>query len=295
MRFLDFWLLNYPIKNPEAFWRLLHPMKILNSLIACLAFTIATPMANAADFYVVVPVKNRTAALSLTLEAKELRIGEVGVDYRAVAFEEFLKVAGGPLVDARQLSWTIASGAVPNGMWFDPVAGVLGGVPTEEGDAEFTVRVTYKGATAQQRYVVSVGNPVHITFLELPAHPIPGAPYSFNLKSLVQVTGADDYSPNQLKLDVLGLQPGGTYDINSGLLTGQHWPAGTFTVWLLASYGEAEGDHAYRFSAPYLTSCAELHQAWPELPNGNYILDLDGTGPSVPMSYYCDMGAAGGG
>jgi alpha-tubulin suppressor-like RCC1 family protein len=49
------------------------------------------------------------------------------------------------------LQWTLASGALPNGLSFNGITGRLSGVPTRSGDVELTVRVTDStGATAQR-------------------------------------------------------------------------------------------------------------------------------------------------
>lgn len=57
----------------------------------------------------------------------------------------------------------------------------------------------------------------------------------------------------------------------------------------------AQQTYTLQVAKTSVASCKDYLQANPGAPSGWYTLDVDGTGPATPQSYYCDMTSDGGG
>lgn len=128
------------------------------SLLAA-SFLAATPVF-AADYFVVVPVKGRTAVapaevITVTLESAPLPQATVGQAY-IYDFKPNLMVVGDSSLALNQASWS-ANSALPDGLSLS-ASGVLSGTPSIEQAAgtELNIAVVYKGKGAQQAYVLKV-------------------------------------------------------------------------------------------------------------------------------------------
>jgi hypothetical protein len=90
---------------------------------------------------------NITVVKAIRIEGKA-KAGKVGRDYRAS-----FKTKGG----LGPLTWSITSGALPDGLSFDSCAGVISGIPSEAGEFPLTVQVTDPlGGVDVQNLTVSI-------------------------------------------------------------------------------------------------------------------------------------------
>jgi len=122
---------------------------ILAALIAA-----ASVPALASDYYLVVPVPNRTATtgnIVVTLNAYSLPWASVGSTYAGFDFNTVLQVAGDPNFAPAGVTWSVAGGALPAGLALSR-DGKLSGTPTGPGINPVQVKAEYKGKSATQAY-----------------------------------------------------------------------------------------------------------------------------------------------
>lgn len=82
-------------------------------------------------------------------------------------------------------SWSVTSGALPNGLSLSPSTGQITGTPTVGGSFTFTVAVAatagnYLGQSASQTYTMTVGAPPSFSGVAAPPNAAAGSAYSFN-------------------------------------------------------------------------------------------------------------------
>lgn len=132
--------------------------------LAALACTLATP-AWSLDYFVVVPVKGRTAPVSLisvTLNQVALPLGKVGQAY-VYDLKDNLVITGDSALNLDQASFTTAD-TLPAGLALS-AAGLISGTPTAVTTGTgFSVAAAYKGKSAQQSFnlVVAAAEPLSI-------------------------------------------------------------------------------------------------------------------------------------
>ncbi|KVP39663.1 putative Ig domain-containing protein [Burkholderia ubonensis] len=163
-------------------------------LAALLAATL-TP-AVASQYYVVVPVPNRTPSagnLLVSLNAYNLPQGLVGEVYAGFNFNTVLQVLGDPSFSASNVRWSVVGGALPAGLSLS-ADGRLSGTPTAAAASNFQVMAAYKTKAGQQTYTVTVNNLV----VSLGQATLPdgkqGAAYSYDLKQNLSISGDEAYS-----------------------------------------------------------------------------------------------------
>lgn len=112
----------------------------------------------AADYYVVVPVKNRVATpgnISMELSPYNLPVGRAGSVYAGFDFSQVLRVTGDPAFEPSRVHWTLSAGALPQGLALG-ANGVLTGTPAGAGIASFELAATYGPKSDVQAYQVVV-------------------------------------------------------------------------------------------------------------------------------------------
>lgn len=135
-------------------------MRGIRSLLL-LAATLASVTTYAADYYVVVPVKGRTANVAdigVALTPLTLPLSGVGQAYR-YDFNALLQVTGDPSYSGTGVSWDVVAGALPAGLNLSST-GVLSGTPTALGNSSFTLRASYRTQNGLQTYDLAVLQPV---------------------------------------------------------------------------------------------------------------------------------------
>ncbi len=136
-------------------------------------------------------------------------------------YEARLVAAGG----VPPYTWSLASGALPSGLGVLP-SGRVGGLPAEDGDFSFTVRVTdAEGSAAEQGLslrVVQPGNLIVVT-MDLPPAKL-GQPYEVALRA------AGGTPPYKWNLDGTGRLPAGLTLEVDGRITGTPEEVGVFDI-----------------------------------------------------------------
>ena len=124
---------------------------------------------------------------------------------------------------------SISTGAIPPGMAFDPVTGILSGTPTTRGNYPFTVTATDSiGASASSSFSVFINPPVSITTTSLPLWPVGKPGYS-------QAIGATGGTGALVQTVTSGAVPTGLTLSTSGLLSGTPTVASAFTFTVTAT------------------------------------------------------------
>ena len=116
---------------------------MLKHILAAALATLAT-QAVASDYYIVVPVPNRTAAppaekVQVTLNTSTLPAARLNAAYPGFDFNSILQVPGDPAFSPAGVQWTVAGGALPAGLTLS-AGGQLAGTPTALGTSSFTAQ-----------------------------------------------------------------------------------------------------------------------------------------------------------
>lgn len=141
-------------------------------LLVSVALSALSAGAMASDFYVVVPVKGKTAKavapqIVVKLNATPLPIAEVGTPF-SFDFTQALSVTGDASYSPAAVSWALVSGNLPAGINLSS-AGVLAGTPTISGDNLFVIKATYQSISDQREFTLPI-NPQTLLTLALPVN-----------------------------------------------------------------------------------------------------------------------------
>lgn len=112
--------------------------------------------ASAADYYVVVPLKNKAPDIRVTLSAAALPSAKLGNSY-AYNLKNHLVVIGDPLLDLSGATFQTNS-QLPLGLTLGS-DGLISGIPqAKSAGVPVAVAATYKGRVGQQTYTLQVGS-----------------------------------------------------------------------------------------------------------------------------------------
>lgn len=226
---------------------------MFKKLSAVAALSLLALSAQAADYYVVVPLPGKVAPPSpivAELNGATLPQGTVGEAY-SYDMKQLLVVTGDPALDLTKATWT-ATSAVPPGLVLG-ANGVLSGTPTTASAGNtagfpFTVSVTYKTASGQQTYALAVKVPITISVATATLTPAEvGKAYTYDLKQHLTISG--DESPNAAlsAWSTSATLPEGLSLSTAGVLSGtptvKNENGQPFTV--QASYKTASGSQSY--------------------------------------------------
>jgi len=201
----------------------------------------------ASNYYVVVPVPNRTATtgnILITLNAYGLPTGVVGRAYAGFDFNSVLQVKGDPDFNPGSVRWSVVGGALPAGLTLTPY-GKLSGTPTAPAAAAVQLLATYKTKTGQQGYQVVIGDvTVALAAATLPAG-VQGANYFYDVKPRLSVSGDPQFNLAEVTWSYRGALPPGLQLNTDGTITGVPTAGGTTSFEVLASYLGKSGARAY--------------------------------------------------
>ncbi|KVP96722.1 hypothetical protein WJ97_12645 [Burkholderia ubonensis] len=224
------------------------PIKNLLKTSLLAAAMAASVPAFSADYYVVVPVPNRTATagnITVALNAYSLPDAMVGQVYAGFSFKSVLQVLGDPLFTGSGVSFSVIEGALPAGLGLNANTGVLSGTPTAVGTATFKVAATYKTKSGQQAYrVFTQAISVALGNATLPAAN-EGLPYpGYDFKSVVS-SNDSTFQTSAASWSVVDSLPAGLTLSSSGVLSGTPTASGSQPFTLKASYKGTSGQQTY--------------------------------------------------
>lgn len=234
-------------------------------LAAMLAF--AGLAAQAADYFVVVPVAGRTSNIGVTLNSYTLPSAEASVPY-SFDFKTLLSVTGDAAYDGTGVTWSLASGALPGGVSLNANTGVISGTPAAEGTYSFAVKAAYKVKTGQQTYQLITVPHLVVTLGGSLTQGVVTQAYNFDLKSLVSVTGDSTYAGGGAgvtwSLKTGALPTGVSLNGTTGVLSGTPSIDGDFPISIEAAYKGRAATNAYTLTIqdkdPYWSKVAmSLH------------------------------------
>jgi len=223
------------------------------TLIAALLAAVSIP-AFASDYFVVVPVPNRTATagnILVSLNGYSLPSGIVGHAYAGFDFNSVLQVKGDPNFSASSVHWSVAGGALPAGLSLSP-DGKLTGTPTGAATSSFQVLAAYKTKAGQQAYQVLVADvSVTLSGATLPAGE-QGAAYSYDFNQRLSVTDPQ-FQPGAVSWSVVDALPAGLTLNSNGTLTGIPTAEGAQPFTVKASYLGKSGQQGYQIVVASIT------------------------------------------
>ncbi|WP_198361648.1 Ig domain-containing protein [Burkholderia ubonensis] len=226
----------------------------MKKLILAAALAALAAPAFASDYYVVIPVPNRTATagnILVTLNPFALPGGLVGRAYPGFDFNSVLQVKGDPGFNPGSVRWSVVGGALPAGMTLSQ-DGKLTGMPTAAATAAFQVMATYKTKAGQQGYQVVVGEvSVALSDATLPDG-VQGAAYSYDFRPRL-VTNDSQFNEAAVTWSVTGTLPPGLALNSNGTLTGTPSAEGTYPFTINASYLAKTGQHTYQVAVGSIT------------------------------------------
>lgn len=276
----------------------------------------------AAQYYVVVPVPNRTILtenISVVLATASLPAGMVGSMYAGFDFNTLLRVTGDPGFTAGGVRWSVVGGALPAGLTLS-TSGVLSGTPQAAASGTFQVQASYKTKTGQQSYQVVVGDiTVQLAGATLP-DAFKGTAYTYDLSKKLTVAGDSAYTDAGVVWSITtgGLPGGISLDSNTGVISGTPTAQASYSFTAQAVYksksasaaftGTVNGSYGIKALSGYRTwedgSLAANCNGYRNPNNTTYAYKGatgDGTyrvqppGATAPADVYCDMTTDGGG
>lgn len=218
-------------------------------------FALASALAGAAlsaaasNYYVVVPVPNRTvstSAISVNLGGYTLPAGLIGTPYDGFNLKTLLSVTGDPGYTGYGVQWSLDGGSLPAGLTLDK-SGNITGTPTTSGTALFQVRATYKTKSGEQTYQIFVGSITVGLATATPPLALVGQSFNYDLKSLLTVTGDKSYAGTGVTWTVVSSSlPAGLYLTTDGRIAGTPTAAGAGSLTARATYKGVNGDQTYQ-------------------------------------------------
>jgi len=220
------------------------------SLLAAALVLTSFSAAAESGFYVVVPLQGRlgaSAAINVSLGAYSLPAGKVGTPYAGFNLKTLLSVSGDPGYTGYGVKWSLASGSLPAGLTLN-ADGAISGTPTAGGTGTFSVKATYKTKSGQQAYQIFVTAVTVSLATATPPQAVVGTAYSFDLKSLLTVTGAAGYNGSGVTWSIVsGTLPAGlSLYTGAGLIAGTPTAGGDGPVTVRATYQGANGEQTYQ-------------------------------------------------
>ncbi|KVP39795.1 Ig domain-containing protein [Burkholderia ubonensis] len=204
---------------------------------------------HASEFYVVVPVPNRTSTpgnLAVSLSPFSPPAAEVGQPYAGFDFNQVLQVTGDPAFNPAQVRWSVSSGALPAGLTLG-VNGLLSGTPTAAGAASFELQATYRTKSGLRTYQVTVTNlQVGLASAALP-DATQGVAYSVDLKPRLTVSGDPAYVGTGVSWSLeSGKLPAGLSLGSDGVISGMPSAEGSYPFTVKATYKTKSGAQDYQ-------------------------------------------------
>lgn len=178
-----------------------------------------------------------------------------------------LSVTGDSAYTDSAVTWSVVSSSLPSGLALTS-DGVIGGMPTAAGTGSITARAAYKGVSGQQTYqIVTLAITVSLS-AATPPQALVGQTYSYDLKSLLSVTGDPAYTISAVTWSVLSSSlPAGLVLNSAGVISGTPTASGTGSVVARATYRGTNGQQTYQVVSAYVQSAATSPTTSMSFPN----------------------------
>jgi hypothetical protein len=225
----------------------MHLTNLFKASLLSAALAASLP-AFASDYYVVVPVPNRTAAgnVSVSLAGFGLPAAQVGLPYAGFDFRSLLSVTGDASYNGYGVRWSVVSGSLPAGLTLNS-DGTLTGTPSAGGSSTFQVMASYKSKAGQQAYQIYTAAVTVGLASGAPPVGLVGQAYSYDLRPLLSVAGDSAYTGAGVTWTVVSnTLPAGLYLTSDGFIGGTPTASGTGSVTARASYKGVNGQQTYQ-------------------------------------------------
>jgi len=157
-----------------------------------------------------------------------------------------VSVSGDSGYSGSGVTWSVVSGTLPTGLSL-LADGTIAGTATSAATGTVTVRASYRGNNGQQSYQVVSLNITVALATATPPQAIVGQAYSYNLKTLLTVSGDSGYSGTGVTWSLAsGTLPAGLSVLADGTIGGTPTAAGTGTVTVRATYRGNNGQQTYQ-------------------------------------------------
>ncbi len=146
----------YTVKVAYCYSFIMYNKLLLAALLSATSVT-----SFAADYFVVVPVKNKSvsvSAIEVVLAQAPLPGAAVGSPY-SYNFNQHVQVTGDATYSGYGVKWSLKAGSLPQGLLLNSSTGALTGTPTAAGESSFSVAATYKTKVGTSTYQISATNP----------------------------------------------------------------------------------------------------------------------------------------
>lgn len=237
-----------------------------------------TASAVAADYYIVVPFRDKVsspsqpatppsggsgsgASIAVTLNSLTLPEGLAGSAYPTYDLSSAVQVTGDSTFNGTGVTWSLAGGSLPAGLQLN-ANGTVTGTPTEAGTSSFTARATYKTASGTQTYQLVVINiTVSLAPATLPVVPVFQS-YSYDFRPQLSVSGDSSYDLSKVTWSLAsGTLPTGL-SFSNGRITGtsQLFDKSGANISVRATYRGKEASQSYTLypGDPYINSVGAL-------------------------------------
>jgi hypothetical protein len=211
-------------------------------LLASAGLAVAAQAAN--NYYVVVPVKGRTAApgapaadtVKLSLNSDIVPAATVGVAYAGYNFKPLLSVTGDPAYTGTGVMWSVSG--LPAGLSLAQ-DGTLGGTPVSPGTpgtAQINVSAAYRGVSTVRGYSFVLNDLVlNFSNVALPSA-TQGTAYTYDFKNLVSVPADPAFSAANVSYTLALGVPAGFTVSGSVLQVSNAVAVGTYGIPVTAAY-----------------------------------------------------------
>jgi hypothetical protein len=156
-----------------------------------------------------------------------------------------LAVTGDSSYKGAGVTWTVVSSSLPAGLALR-ADGTISGTPTQGGGGTITARASYRNASGEQTYELMT-LAINVTLASAaPPQAIVGQAYSYDLKSLLTVTGDNAYNGSGVTWTALSDNlPAGLSLRADGTIAGTPSAAGNGFLTVRASYRNVNDEQAY--------------------------------------------------
>ncbi len=179
----------------------------------------SSPVQTATHQYTI-SVSASSSGSSISITTSSMPPGTVGTSY-----SKTLTASGG----TSPYSWTIVSGTLPAGLSLNSSTGTVSGTPSQQGTANFTVKVTDSvQGTAQAAFSIAVSSGTNNTALVITTASLPAAQVSIPYSATLAASNGTAPYTWSLASNSGVLPPGLTLSATSGTISGTPSTASTY-------------------------------------------------------------------